>query len=143
MQGSAHTRQKREEISGYSGRNLLWGRYPCKLRNSIQYLTPLIVPAQDDRKYSVRMLDNLQMESHSPDFIIPMDERTPQQTHAHIFDQLLPYLHPLPGHDHCGLCHLWTRNVHSCHFLEPLFTSDRCSEHVHFNIRDRLIKKSN
>ena len=104
---------------------------------------PLIVPAQDDRKYSVRMLDNLQMESHSPDFIIPMDERTPQQTHAHIFDQLLPYLHPLPGHDHCGLCHLWTRNVHSCHFLEPLFTSDRCSEHVHFNIRDRLIKKSN
>jgi hypothetical protein len=88
------------------------------------------------------MLDDQQMEAHSPDFIIPMNGRTPEQTHAQILDNLVTYLHPVPGRDDCGLCNLWTKNVHSCHFLEPLFTSNACTEHVHFNIRDRLIKKS-
>jgi hypothetical protein len=82
------------------------------------------------------------MELHSPDFIVPMNGRTPEQTHADIFHYLLSYLHPLPGHDRCGLCNLWVLNVQSCQFLEPLFTSNSFSEHIHFNIRDRVIKRS-
>jgi hypothetical protein len=102
----------------------------------------LRVSPQGDRKYAVRILDTQQMELHSPDFIVPMNGRTPEQTHADIFHYLLSYLHPLPGHDRCGLCNLWVLNVQSCQFLEPLFTSNSFSEHIHFNIRDRVIKRS-
>lgn len=99
------------------------------------------VDTNDTKKYVVRMLDDQQMESHSPDFIIPMNGRTPEETHTHILEHLLAFLYPVSGHD-CGLCLLWVRNVHSCHFLEPLFISSACLEHIHFNIRRRLIKKS-
>ncbi|KAF8233665.1 hypothetical protein L208DRAFT_1395399 [Tricholoma matsutake] len=98
------------------------------------------VDLEDPRKYSIYMLDRRQLESHSPEFVIPTNGRSPEQTRAEILQNLVAYVHPPAGLSRCGLCDLWVLNVMSCQFLEPLFTSRTCSEHIHFNIRGRVIR---
>jgi hypothetical protein len=88
------------------------------------------------------MLDYQQLESHSPDFVIPMNGRSSQQTRAEILQNLVGYVHPPAGLSRCGLCDLLVLNVMSCQFLEPLFISRACSEHIHFNIRGHVIEAS-
>jgi hypothetical protein len=85
------------------------------------------------------MLDCQQLESHYPEFIIPMNGRSSEQTRDGILHDMQAYVHPHVGRNHCGLCDLWVLNVTSCQFLEPLFTSRACSEHIHFNIRGQVI----
>jgi hypothetical protein len=88
------------------------------------------------------MLDCQQLESHSPDFVIPTNGRSSEQTRAEILQRLVAYVHPPTDISRCGLCNLWIQNVMSCQFLEPLFISRAGSEHIHFNIRGRAIRNS-
>jgi hypothetical protein len=88
------------------------------------------------------MLDYQQLESHSPDFIIPTNGRSSDETRAEILQRLVAYVHPPADVSRCGLCDLWLLNVLSCQFLEPLFTSRAFLEHIHFNIRGRAIRNS-
>jgi hypothetical protein len=97
---------------------------------------------QNPRKYSIYMLDRQKLESHSPEFVIPMNGRSPEQTRVKILQSLVAYVHPPAGLSRCGLCDLWVLNVMSCQFLEPLFTTRACSQHIHFNIHGDVVKAS-
>ena len=76
-----------------------------------------------------------QMQVHPPDFLIPLRGRSFQETRLDILHRLAPSTRDeFP----CQACRIWTLNVESCIFLEPLFVSDDCVRHVHFNYLGRL-----